>query len=92
MHSKIHFEQIPVETVKKLSQVDPPMVDDFGDGEPLNNGSTSDLAIRPNVTTSRPWQEIAREVTHEADPVRMVDLCRELNAALLAEEQRRNPQ
>jgi hypothetical protein len=92
MHPKLHFEQIPVETVKKISQVDPPMIDDSGDGEPLNNSLTADLALRRNVTTSRPWQEIAREVAHEADPVRMVNLCGELNAALLAEEQRRNPQ
>jgi hypothetical protein len=91
MHPKIHFEQIPVETVKKISQVDPPMVDHSGDGEPLNNSFTADLAIRRNVAISRPWQEIAREVAQEPDPVRMVNLCRELNAALLAEEQRRNP-
>jgi hypothetical protein len=92
MHPKIHFEQIPVERVKEISQVDPRMVDDSGDGEPLNNSLTADLAIRRDVTTIRPWQEIAREVAHEPDSVRMVSLCRELNAALLAEEQRRNPQ
>ena len=91
MQPKIHFEQIPVETVKKIAQVDPPMVDD-SDGKPLDNSLTADLAIQRSVTTARSWQEIAREVAHEPDPVRMVNLCRELNAALLGEEQRRNPQ
>jgi hypothetical protein len=91
MRPKRLFDQIPVETVKKISKIDPPMVDDSGDIEPLDDTLTADLAIRRKVTTSRPWQEIAREVANEPDPVRMVDLCRELNAALLAQEQHRNP-
>ena len=90
MHPKMYFEQILVETVKRISQVDPPMVDDYGDGQPLNNNLTSGAATRRTDQTSRPWQEIARDVAQEPDPVRMVNLCRELNAALLAEEQRLN--
>ena len=87
---KKHFEQVPVEIVKKISEVDPPIIDGSG-YQPMNDPLATDRPTRRDVGTHRPWQEIAREVAYEADPVRMVELCRELNAALLAEEERRNP-
>ena len=36
-----------------------------------------------------PWQEIARQITAEKDPDRMLKLCRELDEAMLIEEQKK---
>jgi len=33
------------------------------------------------------WREIAQQITVEKDPVRMLDLCRKLDAAFVVEEQ-----
>ena len=36
-----------------------------------------------------PWQEIARQITVEKDPDRMLKLCRKLDEVMLIEEQKK---
>jgi hypothetical protein len=45
-----------------------------------------DTTQTANSKTPRSWQEIAREVTQEQDPVKVRKLSAELNQAMLDEE------
>jgi len=36
-----------------------------------------------------PWQEIARQITVEKDPVRLLELCKKLDEVMLLEERER---
>jgi hypothetical protein len=52
------------------------------------------MAIQDTTQTSnsrplRSWQEIAREVTQEQDPIKVRKLSAELNQAMLDEERRK---
>lgn len=81
--SKTFFEQIPVETVKRIAK-------EFPEERPI--GGTGDNAEMPDEVTSEvtspheSWREVAQKVQHEGDSKRMTELVRQL-IAMLDEEQ-----
>ncbi len=76
-----HFEQIPVEMVKKIAKElpDPIEIDDV-------TSETQDEVTPPQER----WREMAEKVQVENDPQRMTKLVEELIAAF-DEENRRKP-
>jgi hypothetical protein len=67
---KTHFEQIPVETVKKIAQEFPENA--------IENESTH--------IEKEPWREVAQKVQEEKDPGRMIALVQELITKLDEEQ------
>ncbi len=67
MRSKTHFEQIPVETVKKIARALP----ETRIVQPLNE-------ITP---PQKHWRELAKQVQEEQDPKRMTELVTQLLVA-----------
>ena len=66
MPAKTHFEQIPVETVKKIAQELP---------------ETSSVPALDEITLpEEPWREVAKRIQKEQDPERMTELARQLLA------------
>jgi hypothetical protein len=66
MPAKTHFEQIPVETVKKIAQELP---------------ETSSVPALDEITLpEEPWREVAKQIQKEQDPERMTELARQLLA------------
>lgn len=82
--SKTHFEQIPVETVKKIAQELPAEelreADAIGDG--AVNVETPDKAASPRER----WHEVAQKVQQEEDPQKMIGLVQQLIATFDAEQ------
>lgn len=82
--AKTNFEQVPVETVKKVAIEFPPA-----------NGVGNDNVIdeTQDEITSPPerWREVAQQVQQEQDPTRMTELVQQLIAAFDAEETRKRP-
>jgi len=65
--SKIHFEQIPVETVKKIAKELP---------------ETSVVQPRDGISPPREhWRELAKQVQEEQDPKRFTELVTQLIVA-----------
>ena len=65
--SKTHFEQIPVETVKKIAKELP---------------ETSGVQLLDEVRPPQePWRELAKQVQEEQDPKRMSELVTQLLVA-----------
>jgi hypothetical protein len=92
---KTHFEQIPVELVKRIAQLENSAADESEDNDvsdvasdatPLRNAQATDKLASP---ARRSWREVALEVMQERDPARMIALCKELDGALLDEEWRK---
>lgn len=75
---KTHFEQIPVETVKKIATIIPakefPQDDAIGD-------DTAEIETQEKVTPAdERWRVVAQKVRHEEDPQKMIGLIQELIA------------
>jgi hypothetical protein len=65
--SKTYFEQIPVETVKKIAKELP---------------ETSVVQALDQIAPPRePWRELAKQVQQEQDPTRMTELVTQLLVA-----------
>src|SRR5271154_2274750 len=76
------FEQIPVETVKKVAQELPDAIE-IGD-------ATAETQDQDEVTPQQNrWRELALKVQVENDPQKMIELVEDLLAALDEEECRR---
>jgi hypothetical protein len=45
-----------------------------------------DATATSNIKSRRLWQDIARDVTREQDPVKLLELSKELNDSMVAEE------
>lgn len=77
--SRTFFEQIPVETVKKIAK-----------GFPEQNAIGSDgrnMEMPDEVKSPREsWREVAQKVQHGQDPNRMIELVEQLVAALDEEQ------
>lgn len=73
--SKTNFEQIPVDIVKKIAAVDPPV------HEPENK-----KAPAGDTTTQAGWRALAERVQQEEDPRKMMGLVQNLIAKLDEEE------
>jgi hypothetical protein len=80
---KTHFEQIPVETVKKIATV-----------FPKNNAIESDTVgseTQHGVTaTQEDWRQLAHRVQREQDPNRMIGLVEKLIATFDEEQARKS--
>jgi hypothetical protein len=72
--SKTYFQQIPVETVKKIiTEV------------PANNAVGNESVSETQDQVTAPlgdWREVARKVQQEQDPKRMIGLVQQLIASL----------
>ena len=77
--SKTFFEQIPIETVKRIAKEFP---------EENAIGSDAENTEMPDEVSSpcESWREVAQEVQHERDPERITELVKQL-IAMLDQEQ-----
>ena len=83
MVMKTHFEQISVETVKKIATELPPT-------NGAGNQSGSDETYTEFASAPKGWREVAQQVQLEQDPTKMVDLVRQLIAEFDKEELRKH--
>jgi hypothetical protein len=71
LRSKTHFEQVPLEMVKKIAK-----------GMPANNAienASVSIETRDEVTSVQgDWREMAQRVQQEQDPDRMIGLVKQL--------------
>jgi uncharacterized protein YjeT (DUF2065 family) len=77
-----HFEQIPVETVKKIAQ-ELPIVIEIDD-------ATTETQVEEVTLQPKRWREMAEKVQVEQDPQKMMKLVEELITALDEEELRKS--
>ena len=77
--SKTFFEQIPIETVKRIAREFPEANGIASDG---GNTEMLDEVRSPRES----WREVAQKVQHERDPKRMVELIEQLIATLDQEQ------
>jgi hypothetical protein len=82
--SKTHFEQIPVETVKKIAK-------EISDNNAFGNGTAGVEAQDEVASPQQRWREVAQEVQQEKDPKRMIGLVQQLIAKLDEEQLRKRP-
>jgi hypothetical protein len=75
--SNTHFEQIPVETVKKIAQ-ELPAVAEIDD---VTTETKDEVTLEP-----KRWREVAQKVQLESDPQKMMKLVEDLIAAFDEEE------
>ena len=82
--SKTHFEQIPVETVKRIAR-----------GLPQNHPIEPDsvgVETRPEVTAAaQDWRQLAQRVQLEPDPKKMIGLVEQLIVTFDKEKARKSP-
>jgi hypothetical protein len=81
--SKTYFDQIPVETVKKI-------ITEVPANNAIGNDSVSDKTQDQVTPEPAGWREVARRVQQEQDPKRMIELVQQL-IALLDEQQCSKP-
>jgi hypothetical protein len=83
---KTHFEQIPVEVVKKIAAILP--AEEFPNDD-ASGDDTAEIEIEKKATTAdERWREVAQKVQHEPDPQKMIGLVQELIAAFDNENKR----
>jgi hypothetical protein len=82
--SKLHFGQIPVETVKKIAQ-------DLPQDNAVQSDGSSVETQDEGTPTQEPWRQLARQVQHEPDPTRMMGLVKQLIATFDEERLRKSP-
>ena len=75
-----HFEQIPVETVKKIAE-ELPIAIEIDD---VTTDTKDEITLEP-----KRWREVARKVQAENDPQKMMKLVEDLIAAFDEEELRK---
>lgn len=73
--SKTFFEQIPIETVKRIALEFP--------GENVSGSDSANTEMPDEVRSAgESWREVAQRVQHERDPKRMTELVEQLIATL----------
>ena len=73
--SKTFFEQIPIETVKRIAK-------EFPEENAIgSDGGNTEMLDEVRSPRER-WREVAQKVQHERDPKRMIELVEQLIAAL----------
>ena len=83
--AKTHFEQIPVETVLKITKKLPEPEDDLGGNDSVNE--TRDEVSPPH---DEGWRAVAQQIQHEQDPKRMGDLVQKLLTELDEQQLRKD--
>ena len=77
--SKTFFEQIPIETVKRIAK-------EFSEEKAIGNDGEN-MEILDEVRSSREsWREVAQKVQQERDPGRMTELVEQLIATFDQEQ------
>jgi hypothetical protein len=71
--SKTHFEQIPVETVKKIAK-------DLPENKAVERDSVEVETPREVTATQEDWRQLAQRVQQEMDPNKMIGLVEQLIA------------
>jgi hypothetical protein len=82
--SNTYFEQIPVETVKKIAT-------ELPDNDAIGNESAGVEAQDEVASSQKRWRQVAQEVQQEKDPKRMIGLVHQLIAKLDEEQLRKRP-
>jgi hypothetical protein len=84
--SKMHFQQIPVEIVKKIAT-------DLPEDSATGHDSVSAGARRPASVKAERWRDVAQQVQQEQDPNKMIKLVDQLITKFDEENSRtsRNP-
>jgi hypothetical protein len=82
--SKLHFELIPVEIVKKIAQ-------ELPQKPPVKNDGSSVERQGEGTTTHEPWRQLAEQVQHEQDPTRMMSLVKQLITTFDEERRHKSP-
>jgi hypothetical protein len=77
--SKTFFEQIPIETVKRIAKVFP---EENAIGSDGGNTEMPDEVRSPRER----WREVAEKVQHEGDPKKMIELVEQLITTLDQEQ------
>lgn len=72
--AKTYFEQIAVETVKKIA-TEPP------ENSAIEKDRVS-FEMQDNGTTSQDWRQLAQRIQEEQDPRKMIELAQQLITAL----------
>ena len=73
---KIHFEQISVETVKKVATRLPAV--EFTEGDTAGDDNVSIETEDKDTPADERWRKVAQKVQHEEDPKKMIGLVQEL--------------
>lgn len=69
--AKTHFDQIPVETVKKITT-------ELAQTDGIPNSRISD-EMQDEITSSpQRWRQVAQQVQQERDPTKMIELVQHL--------------
>lgn len=80
MHEpKTHFEQIPVETVKKIATNLP--AKEFPEDDTVGDNPVNAKTQNESTSPQERWHEVAQKVQQEEDPQKMIGLVQELIAA-----------
>jgi hypothetical protein len=82
--SKTHFEQIPVETVKKIAK-------DLPQNEAIERDSVDDGMQREVTATQEDWRRLAQRVQQESDRTRMIALVEQLIVTFDKDDARKLP-
>lgn len=75
---KIHFQQIPVETVKKIATKLP--AEEFPEHDAVGDDAASVEKQGEDASLPERWHEVAQRVRQEEDPQKMIGLVQELIA------------
>jgi hypothetical protein len=75
--SKTHFEQIPVETVRRIANVDSENDSALND-KPAELDTPSQPPPAEASGNEEPWRELAKRVQREQDPAKMISLVEKL--------------
>lgn len=73
--SKTHFEQIPIETVKRIA------IEFAGENAIGSDGGNTEMPDEDR-SPHESWREVAQKVQDERDPKRMIELVERLIATL----------
>jgi hypothetical protein len=82
---KTHFEQVPVEIVKKIAEP-------FAEDEEVETDGTSVELPHDALAAEQDWREVARRIQVETDPYKMMEMAERLLEKFDEEKRRKGPQ
>jgi hypothetical protein len=81
---KTHFEQIAVETVKRIAT-------ELPQRSPIENDGKSLEAQEEVMSSQKDWRQLAQQVLQEKDPIKTIELGQQLVEALEQEKLQKLP-
>ena len=82
---KTHFEQVPLEIVKKIAEP-------FAEDEEVGTDGTSVEPPNDAFSAAQDWREVARRIQVETDPNKMMTMVERLLEKFDEEKRRKGPQ